>query len=47
MLIARADRLVGCLENFDDEEELVRIGEAIEAYEAKRWPKGKELGGKG
>ena len=47
VLVERADRLVGCVENSDGEEELVRIGEAIETYEAKRWPKGKEPGGKG
>jgi stress response protein YsnF len=45
VLVERADRLV--CENSDDEEELVQIGEAIETYEAKRWPEGKEPGGKG
>ena len=47
VLVERADRLVGCVENSDDEEELVRIGEAVERYEAQRWPQGKEPGGKG
>ena len=47
LLVERADRLVGCGENSDGEEELVRIGEAIETYEAKRWPDGKEPSGKG
>jgi hypothetical protein len=47
VLVERADRLVGCVENSGDEEELVRIGEAIETYEAKRWPDGKEPSGKG
>ena len=40
VLVERADRLVGCVENSDDEEELVRVGEVIEAYEAQRWPQG-------
>jgi hypothetical protein len=47
VLVERADRLMGRVENSDDEEELVLIGEAVETYEAKRWPKGKEPGGKG
>ena len=47
LLVNRADRLMGCTENSDDEDELVAIGEAIEAYELKRWPEGKESGGKG
>ena len=38
---------MGCIENSRDEDELIAIGEAIEAYELKRWPEGKEPGGKG
>jgi hypothetical protein len=34
-------------ENSSDDSELIAIGEAIEAYELKRWPEGKEPGGKG
>jgi hypothetical protein len=40
VLVVRANRLVGCVENSD-------AGQAVEAYEAKRWPKGEEPGGKG
>jgi hypothetical protein len=47
VLVDRADQLMGCIENSADEDELVAIGEAIEAYELKRWPDGKEPGGKG
>jgi hypothetical protein len=47
LLVDRADQLMGCIENSADEDELVAIGEAIEAYELKRWPVGKEPGGKG
>ena len=42
VLVQRADALEGCLEG--SEEEIVDV---IEAYEAFRWPEGKELGGKG
>ena len=47
LLVDRADQLVACTENSPDEDELVAIGEALEAYELKRWPEGKEPGGKG
>ena len=43
LLVDRADQLVACTENSPDEDELVAIGEALEAYELKRWPEGKEL----
>ena len=41
LLVQRADQLA------DEERELAAIVTAIEAYEAKRWPDGKEPGGKG
>jgi hypothetical protein len=44
-LVRRADALEGCTS--EDEAELKVIVEAIEAYEAVRWPVGKQLGGKG
>ena len=39
--------LDGCAEGSPEETELKCIVGAIEAYEAKRWPNGKEAGGKG
>jgi hypothetical protein len=46
-LMRRADALIGCAEGLDDEAELNAILGLIEAYEVKRWPLGKEPGGKG
>ena len=47
VLMARADALDGCAEGTPEETELKSIANAIEAYEAKRWPNGKEAGGRG
>ncbi len=47
LLVQRADRLIGCTDGSSDQDELEAIGEAIESYEALRWPNGKVDGGKG
>ena len=47
LLVRRADVLIGCTDGSADQDELEAIGEAIEAYEAVRWPDGKVGGGKG
>jgi len=45
VLVQRA-ALEGCTQGSEEEAELERIVDAIDAYEAKRWPLGKEPGGK-
>ena len=47
LLVARADVLVGCPEGSPEDQELEAIIDALEAYEAVRWPEGRVEGGKG
>jgi len=50
LMTAEADAMHGVLvqrADSDEQAELKRVVDAIEAYEAKRWPEGKEPGGKG
>ena len=47
LLVARADALMGCPEESVGACELAAITDAIEAYEAVRWPNGRAGGGKG
>src|SRR6476619_3826619 len=47
LLVKRADELAGCGDGSSEEGELEAITDAIEAYEAVRWPSGRVTGGKG
>lgn len=47
LLIQRADTLIGCTDGSADQNEFEAIGEAIEVYEAVRWPAGRIDVGKG
>src|SRR5262245_4458058 len=40
LLVTRADALDGCTEGSPEEAELTTLADAIEAYEAARWPNG-------
>jgi len=46
-LVRRADDLMECVPGSPEEKELTAIADALEAYEAQRWPTGKIPGGKG
>lgn len=47
LLVTRADALMSCTAGSPEEDELASLTDAIEPYEAKRWPEGKIPGGKG
>ena len=47
LLVTRADTLEGYTEASPQEAELAALADAIEAYEAVRWPHGEIPGGKG
>jgi hypothetical protein len=47
LLVLRADQIEGFTESSPEEAEFKAIADALEAYEARRWPDGKAPGGKG
>ena len=47
LLVKRADELADCAEGSSEGGALEAITDAIEAYEAVRWPSGRVAGGKG
>src|SRR5215510_2804881 len=47
LLTLRADAFEECADGSPEEAEFKAIADALVAYEAKRWPKGHEVGGKG
>jgi len=44
LLVLRADKIARCTEGSDESMELGLIANAVNAYEARRWPNGKEFG---
>jgi hypothetical protein len=47
LLVLRADQIEGFTEGSPEEAEFKAIADALEAYEATRWPNGKVPGAKG
>jgi hypothetical protein len=41
LLVRRADELDGCTEGSSEDAEYIQLVEAIDTYEAKRWPQGR------